>query len=104
MVTLFFTAPVAQAHSARARELAVTVQMIRADARSLTLVPTKTKSPREFVWYKSTRFIENNHFVDAAALKEGMQVKVYYHSPFFGKPFVTKVVWSSAAPPLRDGQ
>ena len=102
IATLWFTAPVAQAHSPRPRELIVSIQTLRVETQTLVVVSAKAKSPREFVWYKSTRFIENNHFVDTAALKEGMQVTVYYHSPFFGKPWITKVVWqspNSATPP-----
>jgi hypothetical protein len=33
--------------------------------------------------------------VSATELKVGMDVTIYYHSPFFGKPYATKVVWTN---------
>lgn len=95
LVVLCLTTPLAQAHNAHARELATTVRTIRVETRTLVLSWSKAKSPLEMVWNKSTSFIEDGHFVAAAKLQEGMQVKVYYHSPFFGKPYLTKVVWNT---------
>ena len=42
-----------------------------------------------------TQFVRNWEFEGADALKPGTRGRVYYHSPFFGKPFVAKVVWTN---------
>lgn len=101
VVALCLTAPSARAHSVHARELEASIQSLRMETRTLVVISVKAKSPREMVWNKSTSFIENGHFVDAAKLREGIQVKLYYHSPFFGKPYLTKVAWNST-PRLRQ--
>ena len=96
LVALCLTAPAARAHSVHARELEATIQTIRMETRTLVVIPAKAKSAREMIWNKSTSFVEDGHFVDAAKLREGIRMKLYYHSPFFGKPYLTKVVWNSS--------
>jgi hypothetical protein len=44
-------------------------------------------------WKPGTSFVRGGEFDRADSLKEGARVCVYYRSPFFGRPFVTKVVW-----------
>jgi len=39
---------------------------------------------------------------DPGSLKEDLRACVYYRSPFFGKPFVTKVVWTNGEKPERS--
>jgi hypothetical protein len=46
-----------------------------------------------------TRFIKGWKFTNDTALKMGLRACVYYLSPFFGKPFVTKVVWTNQQNP-----
>ena len=46
-----------------------------------------------------TKFIKDWKFTDDIALKTGLRACVYYRSSFFGKPFVTKVVWISQRQP-----
>jgi hypothetical protein len=49
-------------------------------------------------WNVSTwPVIHNWHFAPADELKDGTRAVVYYRTPFFGKPFVTKVVWVNGA-------
>jgi hypothetical protein len=102
IVALCLTAPLAQAHSVHATEVEAIVQSIRIEARTLVIISAKTKSPREMVWNKSTSFVEDNHFADATKLRARIHVKLYYHSPFFGKPYLTKVVWTSTARQRQD--
>jgi len=97
IAALCFIAPSVQAHTVHSRELDATVRTIQAETRTLVVVSAKTMSPLQFVWNKSTSFIEDDHVVDAAALREGLRVKIYYRSPFFGKPYLTKVIWNSSA-------
>lgn len=77
----------------RAREACGVVQTIDREARTLTLVPEKGTRPLVVVWKKDTKFLKSWNFESAAALGEGVRACVFYRSPFFGKPFVTKVVW-----------
>lgn len=98
LFALCFITPLAHARPPRARELSVTVQSVRPETRTLVVIPAEDLTPREYVWTKSTEFVENRRFVDASALKEGMSAKIYYHTPFFGKPYVSKVVWLSENP------
>ena len=41
-----------------------------------------------------TKFIKDWKFTDCAALKAGLRACAYYRSPFFGRPLVTKVMWT----------
>jgi hypothetical protein len=93
-----FFAPLAQARPPRARELAVTVQTIQMESRTLVVVAPTENSPREFVWTKITEFFADSHPTTATALKAGMKVTVYYHTPFLGKPYVSRVVWQTETP------
>jgi len=77
----------------RARELCGVVERINHETYTLTVLPEKKGQPLNVVWKRDTRFIHNWKFTDSAFLKEGLRGCVYYRSPFFGKPFVTKVVW-----------
>ncbi len=77
----------------RARELCGVIQAIDPQTHSLTVQSPKRDQPLAVVWKRDTRFIKNWKFVPADTLKEGTRGCVYYHTPFFGKPFVTKVVW-----------
>lgn len=99
LFALSFFAPHAQAHSPRARELLVTVQSMRPEARAIVVIPIGEGTPHEFVWTKSTQFIEDWRFVDASMLKKGMKAKIYYHTPFFGMPYVSKIMWLTESPP-----
>ena len=99
LLALCFIAPLAHAHSPRARELSVTVQSVQPKTRTLVVIPAENSNPREYVWTKSTWFVENSRFVEASRLKAGTKAKIYFHTPFFGKPYVSKVVWLSENPP-----
>lgn len=87
-------APSAEAHAPRARELCGVIQSIDSQSGTLTIQTTKGNAPATFAIKRDTRFLKDWKFGDAGLLKEGLRACVYYHSPFFGKPFVTKVVWT----------
>jgi hypothetical protein len=44
-------------------------------------------------WTRNTLFIKGRKIMDGAQLKAGQSVCVFYQRPFFGKPFMTKVLW-----------
>lgn len=87
------TPQIAEARPPRARELCGVVQAIDLQTRTLTVQSRKRDQPATFAVKSDTRFIKDWKFADAGSLKEGFRACVHYRSPFFGKPFVTKVVW-----------
>ena len=68
------------------------IEMIDQDARVLRVHRDGETVPLTLVWNRQTRFIEGTGFVTAAALTKGARVTISYHTPFFGKPFATKIV------------
>lgn len=88
----------------RARELCGVIQAIDPQTHSLTVQSTQRDQSFAAIWKRDTKFLHNWKSTDFTSLKEGMQVCIYYHSPFFGKPFVTKVVWSNGQTPKPKKQ
>ena len=89
------TATNAWARAPRARERQCVIQTVEAHSRAMTLRCGKDTQPLELVWKEDTWFLKNWQFTDSAQLKPGQAVTVYYRSPFFGKKYVTKVVWQN---------
>lgn len=88
-----FVTDEALARPVHARELQAVVQSIDFRNHTLTLANPQPRGPRTFVWKNNTPFLRNRKFVTAGELKEGTRVTAYFHSPFVGKPMVTKIVW-----------
>ena len=95
LIAGFLIVPDAKARPPRAREAVAVIQVIDHSERILSLNHQQGRGPRELVWNSDTKFLRDWRFVPATELKEGTLATVYYHSPFFGKPFVTKVVWTN---------
>jgi|SRR5689334_22069178 hypothetical protein len=76
----------------RAREACGVLQNIDAQALTLTLAQEKGDRPIEAVWRRDTKVLKNWKFASTDALQQGVRACVFYRSPFFGKPFVTKVI------------
>jgi hypothetical protein len=87
------TPQIAEARPPRARELCGVVQAIDLQTRTVTIQSPTRNQPATFAVKGDTQFIKDWKFTDSASLKEGLRACVYYRSPFFGKPFVTKIVW-----------
>ena len=85
------------AHTTRSRPVEATVESVSLDNRTLTIAPTKGKGPAVLALTKQTKFIHNWKFAPASELKKAAHATVYYRTPFFGKPFVTKIVWVNGA-------
>ena len=81
------------AHTPREREAHGTIQSIDYQKQILTLTYGQERGPQKLIWKSDTQFLCDLKPVPATELKVGMDVTIYYHSPFFGKPFVTKAVW-----------
>ena len=92
-----FAATDAFAHTTRSRPVEATIECIDLEDRALTIAPDEGKGPSDLALTKRTKFIHNWKFAPASELKSGKRAVVYYRSPFFGKPFVTKIVWVNGA-------
>lgn len=83
------------AHAPLAREAHVVIQSIDYQKRMLTLTYVREQGPQKLIWNSDTQFMRDLKPVSATELKVGMDVTIYYHSPFFGKPYATKIVWTN---------
>ena len=85
-------APASHARSPQGRHVIGTIQ--QADATTChAILLTSEKSSVSFVWNKSTDFVAGTEFVPASRLSRGAPVEIILHRPFFGEPFVTKVIF-----------
>lgn len=90
----------AWARPPRARERQCVIETIGWSMRAMTLRCAKDAEALQLAWTKQTQFVKDGRFTDSAQLKPGQRVTIYYHSPFFGQKFASKVVWQSG----RKGQ
>lgn len=93
--TVLFAAMPAAAHTVRSRPSIGTVVSLDAAGHTVGFSPMSGKAPTELALTRQTKFIHDWHFVPASQSKFGTRAVVYYRTPFFGRPFVTKVVWVS---------
>lgn len=101
LTALGLTAATSSARPPRAREACGVLQNLNGGAHRLVLLPNGSGKPLEVDWKPDTSFVRGSEFDRADSLKEGARVCVYYRSPFFGRPFVTKVVWQEKAASLQ---
>ncbi|ODU23824.1 MAG: hypothetical protein ABS95_03040 [Verrucomicrobia bacterium SCN 57-15] len=85
------------AHTTRSRPVEATVEAVSLENRMLTIAPARGKAPSILALTRQTKFLHNWKFAPADELKPGTRATVYYRTPFFGKPFVTKIVWINGA-------
>ena len=97
VVSALLTAWPAAAHTTRSRPASGVVESLDAATRTMGFAPASGKAPRQLVVTRQTKFIHNWHFAPASEMKSGTKAVIYYRTPFFGKPFVTKVVWVNRA-------
>ena len=95
IVAAFLSAPEASARPPRARETRVVVQSIDRSIKTLTLKYSQGRGPEQVIWTTQTKFVHNGESASRLLLKESATVVIYYRSPFFGKPFATRVVWTT---------
>ena len=93
------TAHSAQARPPRARELCGVIQTVDVQTHTLTIQSPKHDVLATFAIKRDTQYIKDWKFTDSASLKEGLRACVYYRSPFFGKAFATKIVWTNQRQP-----
>ena len=94
-----FTSSSVFAHTPRAREAHGVIQSIDYQKQTLMLTYAEQRGPQKLIWKSDTQFLRERKPVPATELKQGASVTVYYHSPFFGKPFAAKVVWVNGKRP-----
>jgi ABC-type protease/lipase transport system fused ATPase/permease subunit len=91
--------PTSVALSTAGRHTIGIIQKVNAQAREAELLELGKEKSLKFTWDKHTRFLANQHFVDATILSSGARVEVVFHPHFFGNPYVTKVtllsIWTS---------
>ena len=93
LIVLCLTASASWARPPRAREACGVLQSLDGTAHRLTLLPADSAQPLVVDWNPETSFIRDRRFDRADSLQAGARACVHYRSPFFGRPFVTKVVW-----------
>jgi hypothetical protein len=89
--------PTSFALSTAGRHTIGIIQKVNAQAREAELLELGKEKPLKFTWDKNTRFLANQHFVDATILSSGARVEVVFHPHFFGNPYVTKVILLSTS-------
>lgn len=94
----------AWARTPRARELCGVIQTVDTQTHTLTVESPERDEPLTLVVKRQTKFIKNWKFTEPGSLRKGQYACVYYRSPLFGKPFVTKVVWSNGQTPNSGGE
>lgn len=93
MALTLLSATPTTAHTARSRPMTGVIEYQNGKTRSVMFRPANGEAPTEYVLKNATKFIQDSHFVAATELRAGTKAVVYYRHPFFGKPFVTKIVW-----------
>ena len=94
VVSALFTARPAAAHTVRSRPASGVIESLDSGTRTVQFTPATGHAPRQLVLTRQTRFIHDWKFASASEVKPGTKAVIYYRTPFFGKPFITKVVWS----------
>ena len=89
----FLTVASANAMPLLGRESNGVVQSVDRNNRTLTIKTEGESHLQTFEWNKDTRFLRDWKSTTSAALKAGVTVRIRYHSPIFGKPFVTRVIF-----------
>lgn len=85
----------AHAHTTPSRPASGVVESLDAATRTMVFASATGHAPHQLAVTRQTKFIHNLKFAAADEVKPGTKAAIYYRVPFFGKPFVTKVVWSN---------
>lgn len=92
----------AAAHNPTGRRRTGTIEQVDLQTQRLTFRADREDKAKTFVWNKRTRFVREISFVEASALRSGTRADVTVHSPFFGEPFVSRVILFQPAPAARS--
>lgn len=81
-----------------------TIERLDFQTQHLTFRADREDKAKAYVWNKRTRFVREISCLEASALRSGSRVDVTVHSPFFGEPFVARVILLAPAPAARSRQ
>lgn len=73
------------------RRISGTVLQVEPRVREAGMKQDRKDTVIVFRWNDRTEFFANGTSTTAAILQPGERVNVTYHTPFFGKPFVSRV-------------
>lgn len=85
----------AVAHTGLSRPASGVIESLDSGTRTVLFTPANGQAPRQLVMTGQTKFIHDWQFASAGEVKPGTKAVIYYRTPFFGKPFITKVEWSN---------
>ena len=85
--------PASHALTPQGRHLTGTIHQADAKNCRAVLLTTDKSQSISFIWNKRTDFVAGTEFVPASRLSRGASVEIILHRPFFGEPFVTKVIF-----------
>ena len=84
------------------RRIVGIVQKVEWKERHAEISRLETTLPLNFTWTRRTVFLANGRTVGPEILKRGNSVKLIYHEPFFGPPYVSRVTFlAGRAQPSR---
>jgi hypothetical protein len=75
------------------RESDGVIQSVDRNKRILTIKMEGEPRLQVFEWNKDTRFLRDWKSTSSTDLKLRVRVRIRYHSPIFGKPYVTRVIF-----------
>ena len=85
------------ARTPQGRHITGTVQQVDFNGSRAVIIPGDSTKAVSFAWNRHTVFAAGENIVPATRLANGVRVEVILHSPFFGEPFATKVVFLDPA-------
>ena len=98
----FFLIPTAtQAMPRLSREGDGVIQTVNWDNQTFTIRMDEQSQLRLFEWARDTQFFEGLAASTAHGLSTAVAVHIRYHVPFFGKPYVCKVLFVGLPKPLH---
>lgn len=106
LLLIFAAAAPSFAHTVRSRELCGTIASIDASNRTLEVRAERSGKIVNLVLPPRALVLLDWKRAGSAALAGSSRACVFYRSPLFGKPFVSKVILlndQDACPPLREG-
>lgn len=95
LITMFGQTHTTLGLNVRPREESGAIQSVDFQARRLTINLGCSDKTLTVAWDSWTRFIDGLDSTTVDRLKRGMRIKVYYHSPFFGERYATKILLSN---------
>ena len=106
LATLTLTSPDSFAHTTRAREFCGTIASIDSSHGIVEVKSERSAKILNVVLGERSHLLKDWKRVDRSAVSDGVRVCVYYRSPLFGKPYVSKIVIlkeGDPCPPIRGG-